>query len=127
MSRLRPGSHRRPMMVIGQAVAVLGIGLIVAAIVFSLHRSRVTPTTVTTSPTAPIVAGPGADIGWVTSRTQDRGDVVTGVDPAGHVVGRINAPIVDRSPDGAHLYAVRGCPVDTYSAVDGQHVHSWPL
>jgi len=119
MSRLRPGSYRRPMMVIGQAVAVLGIGLIVGAIVFSLHRSRVTPTTVTTSPTAPIVAGPGADIAWVTSQTQDRGDVVTGVDPAGHVVGRINAPIELRSPDGAHLYAVRGGAVETYSALDG--------
>src|SRR6266550_2958004 len=66
--RLRPASRRRPLSAIGQVAAVLGIGLIVGGIVFATHRARVAPATVTTAPTAPIVAGPGANIAWVTSQ-----------------------------------------------------------
>jgi DNA-binding beta-propeller fold protein YncE len=73
---------------------------------------------VTTSPTAPIVAGPGADIAWVTSQTSG-GDQVTGIDPDGHVVGRIKAPVELRSSDGAHLYAAANRTVAVYSAADG--------
>jgi hypothetical protein len=84
----------------------------------------VTPAPVTTSPTAPIVAGPGANIAWLTSPQSSgnayTGDIVTGIDPSGRVVGRINARDELRSPDGSHLYAlVEGGAVDVYSAVDG--------
>jgi DNA-binding beta-propeller fold protein YncE len=108
---------------IGQVAAVLSIGLVVAAVAFSLHRSRVTPT-VTTSPTTPIVAGPGADIAWVTSQLSSggsyTGDLVTGIDPTGQIVGRINAQVDLRSPDGSHLYALGGGGVDVFSAADGR-------
>jgi hypothetical protein len=121
--RLRPVSRRRPFLATAQVAAVLAIGLVVGGVVFALHRSRVTPATVTTSPTAPIVAGPGADIAWVTSQQASggtyTGDIVTGIDPTGHVVGRINASVELRSGDGAHLYAIGDAGVDVYSAVDG--------
>ena len=121
--RLRPVSRRRPLLAVGQLAAVLGIGLVVAAVAFSLHRSRVAPPTVTTSPTTPIVAGPGADIAWVTSQQSSggsyTGDLVTGIDPTGQVVGRINARDELRSPDGSHLYALADGVIDVYSAVDG--------
>jgi hypothetical protein len=106
--RLRPVSRRRPLVAIGQVAAVLTIGLVVGGVAFSMHRSRVTTTTVTTSPIAPIVAGPGADIACV-----------TGIDPSGHVVGRINARDELRSPDGSHLYALTEGGVDVFSAADG--------
>jgi DNA-binding beta-propeller fold protein YncE len=122
VQRLRPASRRRSYFAIGQVAAVLGI-LIVGTVVFSMHRSRVTPATVTTSPTAPIVAGPGADIAWVTSQTAS-GDIVTGIDPSGHLAGRINASIDLRSPDGSHLYALVDGGVDVYSAVDGHKEQS---
>jgi hypothetical protein len=120
--RLRPTSRRRPV-VLGQVAAVLGI-LIVGAVVLSMHRAPVQgPTRVTTSPTTPIVAGPGADIAWVTSQQASNGfytgDIVTGIDPTGHVVGRINARDELRSPDGSHLYAMTDAGVDVFSAVDG--------
>ena len=122
VNRLRPVSRRRSYLAVGQVAVVLGI-LIVGAVVFSVHRSRVTPATVTTSPTAPIVAGPGADVAWVTSQQASggayTGDLVTGIDPTGHVVGRINARDELRSPDGSHLYALVDGGVDVYSAVDG--------
>jgi hypothetical protein len=122
VQRLRPVSRRPSYFAIGQVAAVLGI-LIVGAVVFSVHRSRVTPATVTTSPTAPIVAGPGADVAWVTSQQVSggayAGDLVTGIDPTGHVAGRINAQDELRSPDGSHLYALVDGGVDIYSAVDG--------
>jgi hypothetical protein len=122
VQRLRPVSRRRSYFATGQVAAVLGI-LIVGAVVFSMHRSRVTPATVTTSPTAPIVAGPGANIAWVTSQQVSggayTGDLVTGIDPTGHVVGRINARDELRSPDGSHLYALTDGGVDVYSATDG--------
>ena len=122
VQRLRPVSRRRPYFVIGQVAAVVGI-LIVGAVVLSIHRSRVTPGPVTTSPTAPIVAGPGANIAWVTSQTTSggfySGDIVTGIDPTGHVVGRINVRDELRSPDGSHLYALVDGGVDVYSTVDG--------
>ena len=117
VQRLRPVSRRRPVL-LGQVAAVLGI-LIVGAVVFSMHRAPVLgPTSVTTSPTTPIVAGPGANIAWVTSQAVG-GDVVTGIDPTGHVVGRINAPVELRSPDGSHLYAIIDGAVAVYSATDG--------
>jgi hypothetical protein len=122
VQRLRPVSRRRSYFVIGQVAAVLGI-LIVGAVVFSMHRSRVTQASVTTSPTAPIAAGPGADIAWITSQQSSggsyTGDIVTGIDPTGHVVGRINARDELRSPDGSHLYALTDGGIDVYSAVDG--------
>ena len=121
--RLRSGPRRRPFAAFGQVAAVLAIGLIVAAVGISIHRSRVAPAAVSTSPAAPIVAGPGADIAWVTSQQatngQYTGDLVTGIDPAGHVVGRINARDELRSPDGSHIYAVGDTRIDVYSAVDG--------
>jgi outer membrane protein assembly factor BamB len=121
--RLRPASRRRPLSATGQVAAVLGIGLIVGGIVFATHRARVTPATVTTSPTTPIVAGPGANIAWIPSQQSSggtyTGDIVTGVDASGHVVGRINARDELRSPDGSHLYALADSGLDVYSAVDG--------
>jgi hypothetical protein len=121
--RLRPVSRRRPLVAIGQVAAVLAIGLVVGGIAFSMHRSRVTTATLTTSPTVPIPAGPGADIAWVTSQqsmgSAYTGDLVTGVDPSGHVVGRINARDELRSPDGSHLYAPVDGGIAVYSAVDG--------
>jgi hypothetical protein len=123
VQRLRPVSRRRPLMAIGQVAAVLGIGLVVGGVVFATHRARVTRATVTTSPTTPIVAGPGADVAWVTSQVSSNGaytgDIVTGVDPTGHIVGRINARDELRSPDGSHLYAMTDTGVDVFSAVDG--------
>ena len=121
--RLRPVSRRRPLLAIGQVAAVLGI-LIVGAVVFSMHRSRVTgPAPVTTSPTTPIVAGPGANNAWVTSQQSSNnaytGDIVTGIDPTGHVVGQINARDELRSPDGSHLYALTDSGIEIFSAVDG--------
>jgi hypothetical protein len=122
VQRLRPVSRRRSYFAIGQVAAVLGI-VIVGAVVFSMHRSRVTSATLTTSPAAPIVAGPGANIAWITSQQSSggayTGDMVTGIDPSGHVVGRINARDELRSPDGSHLYALVDSGVDIYSAVDG--------
>jgi hypothetical protein len=122
VQRLRPISRRRPFGAMGQVAAVLAI-LIVGAIVFSTHRSPVTTPTVSTSPTAPIVAGPGANVAWVTSQQSSgnayTGDIVTGVDPNGHVVGRINARDELRSPDGSHLYALVEGGLDVYSAIDG--------
>jgi WD40 repeat protein len=123
VQRLRPVSRRRPLLAIGQMAAVLAIGLVVGAVVFATHRARVTTATVTTSPTTPIVAGPGADVAWVTSQVSSNGaytgDIVTGVDPTGHVVGRISARDELRSPDGSRLYALIDGGVDVYSAVDG--------
>src|SRR2546421_183873 len=116
-------SRRRPIVAVGQVAAVLGIGLVVAAVAFSLHRSRVTPPGVTTGPTTPIIAGPGANNAWVTSQQSSNnaytGDIVTGIDPTGHVVGQINARDELRSPDGSHLYALTDQGVDVFSAVDG--------
>jgi hypothetical protein len=127
VQRLRPASRRWPFLAVGQVAAVLGIGLVVAAVAFSLHRSRVTQATVTTSPVAPIVAGPGANIAWITSQQASggmyTGDIVTGVDPSGHVVGRFNARDELRSPDGSHLYALVGGEVHVHSATDG-HMES---
>ena len=129
--RLRPVSRRRPLMAIGQVAAVLGIGLVVGGVIFATHRARVTPTTVTTSPTAPIVAGPGANIAWVTSQQASggayTGDLITGIDPSGHVVGRINARDELRSPDGSHLYALVDGGLDVFSAVDGHKEQSFHL
>src|SRR2546426_2564284 len=121
--RLRLASRRRPVVAIGQVAAVLGIGLVVAAVAFSLHRSRVAPPGVTTAPTTPIIAGPGANNAWVTSQQSSNnaytGDIVTGIDPTGHIVGRINVHDELRSPDGSHLYALVDGGLDVYSAVDG--------
>jgi hypothetical protein len=79
---------------------------------------------VTTSPTTPIVAGPGANIAWVTSQQSSgnayTGDIVTGIDPTGHVVGQFNARDELRSPDGSHLYALVDGGIEVYSAVDGR-------
>jgi len=123
VQRLRPVSRRRPLVAIGQVAAVLGIGLVVAAVAFSLHRPRVVPPGVSTAPTAPIIAGPGANNAWVTSQEASggsyTGDVITGIDPTGRVVGTINARDELRSPDGSHLYALTDASLDVYSAVDG--------
>ena len=123
VQRLRPASRRRPLIAIGQVAAVLGI-LTVGVVVLSMHRARpIGPAPITTSPTAPIVAGAGANIAWITSQQSSggayTGDIVTGVDPAGHIVGHINARNELRSPDGSHLYALVDGGVDVYSAVDG--------
>ncbi len=130
VQRLRPVSRRRPLMAIGQVAAVLGIGLVVGGVVFATHRARVTRATVTTSPTTPIVAGPGANIAWVTSQQVSggayTGDLVTGIDPTGHVVGQFNARDELRSPDGSHLYALVDGGVDVYSAVDGHKERTIP-
>jgi hypothetical protein len=115
--RLAP-VRRPPLFASGQVAAVLAIGLVVGIAVFAMHRARVTPATVTTSPATPIAAGPGANVAWVTSQTAT-GDVDTGIDQSGHMVGRINAPVDLRSPDGAHLYALVGTEVHVYSATDG--------
>jgi len=129
--RLRPVSRRRPLVAIGQVAAVLGIGLVVAAVAFSLHRSRVAPPGVTTAPTTPIIAGPGANNAWLTSQQSSNnaytGDIVTGIDPSGHVVGQINARDELRSPDGSHLYALVDAGLDVYSAVDGHKVQTIQL
>ena len=133
VQRLRPVSRRRPLIAIGQIAAVLSIGLVVALVGFSLHRSRVAPPAVSTAPTAPIVAGPGANIAWITSQVTTggayTGDIVTGVDSTGHVVGRISAPVDLRSRDGAHLYALVGAEVHVYSAIDGhlEQIFTLPL
>ncbi|MDQ6711673.1 MAG: hypothetical protein M3Z28_00575 [Candidatus Dormibacteraeota bacterium] len=120
--QVRSASRRRPLLAIGQVAAVLGI-LIVGVVVFSTHRARPMPITVTTAPTVPIVAGPGANVAWVTSQQASNGaytgDIVTGIDPTGHIVGRINARDELRSPDGSHLYALVDGGVEVYSAVDG--------
>jgi len=134
VQRLRPVSRRRPLVAIGQVAAVLGI-LTVGVVVLSMHRARpIGPAPVTTSPTTPIVAGPGADIAWITSQQSSggayTGDIVTGVDPTGHVVGRINARDELRSPDGSHLYALVDGGLEVYSAVDGhkeQTIHLQPV
>ena len=134
VQRLRPVSRRRPLLAIGQVAVVLGI-LIVGAVVFSTHRVPVRgPAPITTSPTAPIVAGPGADNAWITSQQSSggsyNGDIVTGVDTSGHVVGRFNARDELRSPDGSHLYALVDGGLDVYSAVDGhkeQTIHLQPV
>ena len=123
VQRLRPVSRRRPLVAIGQVAAVLGI-LIVGAVVLSMHRAPAQgPGPVTTSPTTPIVAGPGANIAWVTSQQSSggayTGDIVTGIDPTGHVVGQINARDELRSPDGSHLYDLTDGAVNVFSAVDG--------
>ncbi|TME44524.1 MAG: hypothetical protein E6I60_16655 [Chloroflexi bacterium] len=88
----------------------------------------------TTSPTTPIVAGPGADIAWVASQQASgglyTGDVITGIDPTGRVVGTINARDELRSPDGSHLYALADGSLVVYSAVDGhkeQTIHLQPV
>ena len=135
VQRLRPASRRRPLTAIGQVVAVLAIGLVVGAVVFATHRSRaIGPAPLTTSPTTPIVAGPGADIAWITSQQSSgggyTGDIVTGVDPTGHVVGHINARDELRSPDGSHIYALTDAGVDVFSAADGhkeQTIHLSPV
>ena len=133
--RLRPTFRRRPLRAIGQVAAVLAVGLVVGGVVFATHRARVIgPAPVTTSPTTPIVAGPGANNAWVTSQQSSNnayiGDIVTGIDPSGHVVGRINAKDETRSPDGSHLYALTDQGVDVFSAVDGhkeQTIHLSPI
>jgi len=88
-----------------------------------MHRSRVIgPAPATTSPTTPIVAGPGANNAWVTSQQSSNGaytgDVVTGsIDRPRR--WPINARDELRSPDGFHLYALGDSGLDVYSAVDG--------
>jgi hypothetical protein len=115
VQRLHPMSHRRPFVAIAQVAAALSIAVVVAAVAFSLHRARVTPGPVTTSPATPIVMGAGANIAWV-------GNGI-GIDPSGRVVGRTDAPVDLRSPDGAHLYGLVGDEVHVYSAADG-HVEN---
>ena len=120
--RMHAAARHRPYLAVGQVAAVLGI-LVVGVVIFSMHRSRVTPATVTTSPTAPIVAGAGANIAWVASQTVTNGnysgDILTGIDPTGRVVGQISGQDELRSADGSHLYALKDAEVDVYSAEDG--------
>ncbi|HKV31354.1 MAG TPA: hypothetical protein VJT14_10100 [Candidatus Dormibacteraeota bacterium] len=122
VQRLRPMSRRRRVL-LGQVAAVLGI-LIVGAVILSMHRAPIQgPARITTAPTTPIVAGPGADVAWVTSQQASggmyTGDIVTGIDPTGHLVGRINARDELRSPDGSYLYAMTDTGIEVFSAVDG--------
>ncbi|HEY0492609.1 MAG TPA: hypothetical protein VGD57_03985 [Candidatus Dormibacteraeota bacterium] len=124
--RLRPVSPRRPLVAFGRLAAALAIALVVGTVVFSMHRARISPGPVSTSPTNPISAGPGANIAWVTSQTI-HGDTVTGVDGTGRVVGRINAPVELRSPDGTHLYAIVNSGIDIFSAIDGHKERTIPL
>ena len=127
---LLPVSRRRPLIAIGQVVAVLGI-LVVGAVVFSTHRPRVIGPVVTTSPTAPNLAGPGANIAWIASQQSTgnayTGDIVTGIDPTGHVVGQIKSRDELRSPDGSHLYALADGSIAVYSAADGHKEQTIPL
>lgn len=117
--KLESSRRRRPVFALAQATAVLAVALIVAAVVLSMHRSRVTPSPVNTAPTVPVVAGAGASNAWISSQTPEGGTLTTGIDEFGHVVGRINASVDLRSADGSHLYALGNSEVDVYSAVDG--------
>lgn len=127
-ARLHAPVRRRPLLLVGQLAAAFAIALVVATVAISLHQSRVTHGPVSTSPTAPITAGPGANVAWVSNgQAPGQGDSITGIDPTGRVVGRINGQVDVRSADGSLLYALGSGAVDVYRAVDGQKVSSIPL
>lgn len=129
-ARLHAPVRRRPLLVVGQLAGAFAIALVVGTVAISLHQSRVThgPGPVSTSPIAPIAAGPGANVAWVSNgQAPGQGDSVTGIDPTGHVVGRINGQVDLRSADGSLLYALGSGAVDVYRAVDGQKLSTIPL
>src|ERR1700694_4830514 len=76
----------------------------------SLKRDRIGPAPLASPnfvvPTT-VPKGPGAAIAWL--------DNLTGVDPNGHIVGRIPAQAALRSADGNALYALAGQTVQVYS------------
>lgn len=108
----------------GQVAVVLGLAVVVAFVGLSAHRARVNPGRVNTSPAIALVTGPGASNTWVSSYATPGATIVTGIDPSGHIVGRINAPVDLRSRDGAHLYALQDHTVEVFSALDGHHESS---
>ncbi len=116
-SRLKRRSGGGMLIALAQAVSLGLLAVLVAVVVLSMHRAH-PPTAPFTAATPPSVgAEPAANVAWIASQTP--GNVFTGVDPAGHVVGRITAPIDMRSPDGAHLYALGSKGVEVFSALDG--------
>ena len=104
----------------GQAAGVLAAAAVVAVAGIAIHqaslkRDRIGPGPVA-SPTfvvpTTVPKGPGAAIAWL--------DNLTGVDPNGHIVGRIPAQAALRSADGNVLYALAGKTVQVYSATTGK-------
>jgi len=88
-------SRRRRFLAIGQVAAVLGILIVGGGRLLHAPIARDRAAPATTSPTTPIVAGPGANNAWVTSQQSSNGaytgDVRHRDRSDGHVVGRINA------------------------------------
>ena len=105
-----------------QVALALGLAVVIALFGLSTRRARVNPSPVSTSPTVPFMTGPAASNIWVSS--YGGANVVTGIDPEGHIVGRINAPVDLRSADGSHLYALQGQAVQVFSALDGHQESS---
>jgi hypothetical protein len=116
-SRLKRRSPGGMLIALAQVVSLGLLAVLAAVVVLSMHRSHA-PTAPFSAATPPSVStDPAASVAWIASQTP--GNVFTGVDPAGHVVGRITAPIDMRSPDGAHLYALGSNRIEVFSAVDG--------
>jgi len=119
--RLHAPVRRRPLVLSGQIAAAIAVAVLVGTVAVSLHRSRVGGPAPVTSPATPIAAGPGANVAWVSNvQAPGQGDLVTGIDPTGRVVGRISGQVEVRSADGSLLYALRDGAVDIYRALDGQ-------
>jgi DNA-binding beta-propeller fold protein YncE len=108
-----PQGRIRPML---QGAAVLVGAALVAVLVITLHQAatRSAQGPGPAASTMPVAVGPGANVAWLQGENG-----FMGVDPQGHIVGRIPAPALIRSVDGDELYAVRRAYVDVYSAGTG--------
>ena len=100
-----------------QAAGVLAAAAVVAVVGIAIHQATLErsqgPPIARPNFVAPTSAakGPGAAIAWL--------DNLTGVDGSGHIVGRIPAQAVVRSPDGNELYGLNDQKVTVYTASTG--------
>ncbi len=102
---------------------------ILGTVAFALSQARPAPRAGPSDSQGP-VGEPAAQVAWLmatepVSPNQNR-SVLAGIDPAGRVVGKIQAPANVRSRDGARLYAVSGSSVEVYSALTGQRERTIP-
>src|ERR1700730_16631570 len=104
----------------GQAAGVLVAAAMVAVVGIAVHQATLKRDRQGQAPVASpnfivptiVPKGPGAAIAWL--------DNLTGVDPNGHIVGRIPAQAALRSADGNVLYALAGKTVHVYSGTTGK-------
>jgi hypothetical protein len=108
------GRSRRRSWMLEAGVVILAVAVL-GSVAVALHQARRGPAVEATPPPplapAPRVE-PGAQVAWLTSGV--------GIDPAGNLVGPLEAADAVRSPDGTRLYAASGKTLTTYSALTGK-------